>query len=327
MNDLQVFIAVLAAVVLFIHALQGLSQELQQLGRERLRAWLQNLTRHRWQGLATGAVATALVQSSSAVTAMTVALVDAGMISLRGSLAIMLGANVGTTVTAWLVSFKLTGIGPLFVVLGTLLSLLPLRIRVVGKSVFYFGFIFFTLDLIAGALEPLRNDPRMTDWLELARQPLLGVAAGIVVTALLQSSSVVTGLAILLVQQGTLDMHGAVAIVIGANVGTTATALLASLPMSLSARRAALGNLLFNTTGVVLMLPFVTLLANTVGGLTQTPAMAVALAHLLFNIGIALLFLPLLGPVTRLLAGWTPLRAGAPATAAADNDARGTDTP
>ncbi len=301
MSDFQILIAVLAAVVLFLHALQSLSHELQKLGRDRLRAWLTGLTRHRWQGLAVGTAATALVQSSSAVTAMTVALVDAGVLTFRGSLAIMLGANIGTTATAWLVSFKLTGIGPLFIVLGTLMTLMPLRMRVIGKSVFYFGFIFFALDLISGALAPLREDPRLVDALALAGDPVVAVTAGIIATALLQSSSVVTGLAILLVQQGSLEMHAAVGIVLGANVGTTATALLASLPMQPAAKRAAMANLLFNATGVLLALPFVTLIGDWVGAQTSSADMAVALAHLLFNVGIAALFLPLLTPVARWL--------------------------
>lgn len=302
MNDFQVFIAILAAVVLFLHGLQSLSQELQQLGRDRLRDWLSGLTRHRWQGLAVGGVSTALVQSSSAVTAMTVALVDAGVLTFRGSLAIMLGANIGTTATAWLVSFKLTGIGPLFIVLGTVLTLLPLRARVIGKSIFYFGFIFFTLDLISEELAPLRSDPRLVEALALAADPLVGVVMGIIATVLVQSSSVTTGLAILLVQQGVLDVNGAVAIVVGANVGTTTTALLASLPMQAAAKRAAIANLLFNATGMLLMLPLIGTLAGWVGEVAGDPDTAVALAHLVFNVGIAALFLPLLGVVARRLA-------------------------
>lgn len=325
MNEFQVLIAVLAAVVLFLHGLQGLSQELQQIGRERLRGWLASLTRHRWQGLMVGTGATALVQSSSAITALTVTLVDAGMISLRGSLAIFLGAHIGTTSTAWLVSFNLTGIGPLFIVLGTILSLLPVRMRVIGKSVFYFGFVFFALDLIAGSLAPVRTDPRLVETLALASTPLVGIVIGILATALVQSSSVVAGLAILLVQQGVLGVTGAVSIVIGAALGTTVTALLASIPMGDAARRAALANLGFSAVGVLLAAPFVTVLGQAVQEWNSDPAQAVALAQLLFNVAVAALFLPLLGPVTRLLTGWTSLRAGAQATAAADNDARGKD--
>jgi Na/Pi-cotransporter len=235
-----------------------------------------------------------------------VALVDAGILTFRGSLAVMLGANIGTTATAWLVSMKLTGIGPLFIVLGTILTLLPLRARVVGKSVFYFGFIFFTLDLIASALAPVRTDPRIIEVLALAEDPLTGVVAGILVTALVQSSSVVTGLAIVLVQQGVLGLHGAIAIIIGANVGTTVTALLASIPMQQAARRAATANLLFNVTGVLLVLPFITVLGDGVDAWTDDPDTAVALAHLLFNVGIALLFLPLLHLVASRLAPRQP---------------------
>ena len=125
MTPFQGIIAAVAAIVLFLQALQGFSREVQAVGGAALKSWLPRVTESRWRGFLIGAVATAVVQSSSAITALAVSLVDAGVISFRGSLGIVLGANVGTTATAWLVSFKLTGIGPFFIVLGALLSALP----------------------------------------------------------------------------------------------------------------------------------------------------------------------------------------------------------
>jgi phosphate:Na+ symporter len=183
-----------------------------------------------------GAPATARAQSSSAVTSLTVALVDTVVISFRASLGVLLGSNVGTTATAWLVSFKLTGIGPVFIVLGGLLSAVPMRAKVIGKVIFYFKLSFFALDLISAELKPLREQPVFMEWMARAQNPWLGVLAGLVFTTLIQSSSVTTGRAILLVQQGVLPPEAAIPIVVGANVGSTSTALVASLGMGSVAR-------------------------------------------------------------------------------------------
>lgn len=302
MNTAQFVIAVLATVILFLHGLEGFSREIQQAGQRTLQSWLGRLTRYRLGGFALGAGFTALVQSSSAVTALTVSLVDAGIISFASSLAVLVGANVGTTATAWLVSLKLTGIGPAFIVLGTILGLVPGPFRVAGRSVFYFGVIFFALDLVSASLAPVRDSPRLLEWLALAESPLLGAAIGAALTALLQSSSVITGLAILLVQQGALGTEAAIAIIIGANVGTTVTGLIASIPLRAPARRTAQANLLLNGLGVALFLPFTQPLTNWVVSLADSPGIAVALAHLVFNLGLACLALPFLGPVARWLA-------------------------
>jgi Na+/phosphate symporter len=213
MTPIQGLFAAVSAVLLFLYGLQGFSRELQDVGGASLQSWLGRVTASRWLGFLVGALATAIMQSSSAITALAVTLVDASVISFRASLGVLLGSNVGTTATAWLVSFKLTGIGPVFIVLGALITLLPIRARVVGKAVFYFGLIFFALDLISAELKPLQNRPQFHGQVCLP--------AGLVFTALVQSSSVTTGLAILLVQQGLLPPQAAIPIVIGANMGST----------------------------------------------------------------------------------------------------------
>lgn len=294
-SEFQVFILVLSALLLFLYGLEHFSQELQTVGRDKLPRWLGLATRDRFRGLLLGASVTAVVQSSSAVSALVIALVNAGTLSFASSLAVLLGAKIGTTSTAWLVSFKLTHIGPYLIVLGGILTMLPFSIRVVGRAIFYFGFIFFTLDLIGDSLEPLRQSPWVLEWLARAEEPWLGVIMGVLMTVLLQSSSVVSGLAIVLVQQGVLDPMGAVAIVVGATLGTTATGLIASIPMDAFAKRAAIMNLMFNAVGVVAMLPFVTAFGEWAVRVGENPSQAVAIANLAFNAGVALLFLPFTG--------------------------------
>jgi phosphate:Na+ symporter len=225
---------------------------------------------------------------------LTVALVDAGSMTLRSSLGVLLGANIGTTSTAWLVSLKLTGIGPFFIVLGTVLSAMPTRFKVLGKAAFYFGFIFFSLDLVSFTLKPLAQSPLFAEVLSRSRTPMMGVLAGVIVTAIVQSSSITTGLCILLVQQSILPATAAIPIVIGANIGTSATALVASIKMQRTARRVAVANLCFNTFGVVLFLPFLGWFAVKVVDFAGEPGMAVAWAQLIFNLVMTLAVLILL---------------------------------
>ena len=294
MSSLRLLFAAISAIVLFLYGLEAFSREIQAVGGETLGKWLGRLTESRLRAVVVGAVATAIIQSSSAVTSLTVALVDAGTMTLRSSLGVLLGANIGTTSTAWLVSLKLTGIGPFFIVFGTVLSAIPTRFKVLGKAAFYFGFIFFSLDLVSYTLKPLAQSPLFAEVLSRSRSPLMGVLAGMVVTGIVQSSSITTGLCILLVQQTLLPATAAIPIVIGANIGTTATALVASIKMQKTARRVALANLCFNTFGVVLFLPFLQWFAAKVVDFAGEPGMAVAWAQLIFNLVMTLAVLILL---------------------------------
>ncbi len=297
----QTIIAVLAAIVLFLYALRGFSRELQEAGGDRLRSWLGRVTANRWRAFAVGGLSTAVVQSSTAITSLAVAMVDSGIITFGASLAVMLGAHIGTTLTAWMVSFKLTGIGPLFIVLGAAVSMLPARYSMFGKAAFYFGLVFFTLELIGNELRPLQDNPLLIEWLQLARIPILGVLVGVVSTVVLQSSTVTTGLAIVLVQQGLIGPEAAIPIALGANVGTASTALLASTTMSPAARMAGMANIGFNIAGVTLFLPFIPLFAATLIAHAPTPAIAVAAAHLIFNVTVSTLFMLFLPRIQALL--------------------------
>src|SRR5579864_1175528 len=174
MSNLRILLASASAIVLFLYGLEGFSHEIQRAGGATLNKWLGELTKSRWRGVLLGAVATAIVQSSSAVTSLTVALVDAGTVSFGSSLGVLLGANVGTTSTAWLVSLKLTTIGPFFIVVGALVSAFPSRFKILGKVAFYFGFIFFSLEMVSFTLKPLAQSPLFTELLGLSSTPIKG---------------------------------------------------------------------------------------------------------------------------------------------------------
>lgn len=304
MEDISFFevaVSVAAAVILFIYALKGFSHDVQKYGGQPLAQWLGRLTRRPLAGFALGAALTALVQSSSAVSGITVALVEAGTISFRGSLPVFLGSNVGTTSTAWLVAMDAKFLGPFLIIISAVLSLLPGRISLFGRSILYLGIILLALQLIGDAVAPLKDSTEIAEWMVYAKNPLVGLAIGLTATALLQSSSVVVGLGIIAVQQGLLTTTDVIPIVVGSNIGTTSTALFASLGMGTIARKAAQANLLFNTLGVLLILPFLGGFSAFVVDAFGDNEMAVATAHLLFNLGVAAVGFVVLNPVARLL--------------------------
>ena len=301
METFNVFISTLAAIVLFLYSLSGFSKELQEAGAEKLPLWLGRITGHRLSGFGLGVLLTALIQSSSAVTSITVSLVDAGVISFVNSLAVLIGANLGSTFTAWLVAFKLDHLGSWLLVLGVLLGALPFRIKLLGKSIFYLGLILFSLQQISIALKPLSNDPEIIAWLAGVESLWAGILIGMVLTALIQSSSVTTGLTIILAGQGLLTLPTAFAIIVGCNIGTTSTALIASFSLSQSAKNTALANLIFNALGLIIFVPFIYPVANWLSGFALNISYEVAFAHLIFNLGLSLIGLPFIEPLSRLV--------------------------
>jgi phosphate:Na+ symporter len=307
MSTFQTAISIIATVVLFLHGLQGFSREFQAAGSGAFQSILAKLTKTRYRGFALGAAITAMIQSSSAVSSITVALVDSGAITFRNSLAVLLGAKVGTTSTAWLVSFKMTGIGSVFIVLGTILSIVPIRGRVFGKAIFYFGFVLFALDLLSASLTPVREAPLLRELLGATASLPLSLLIGVGITGLVQSSSVTSGLAVLLTQQGAIAPEAAIAVVIGANVGTTSTSLIASAAMGSAAKRAARANFIFNVTGAALLLPWLERFAALILSAGFDPGMSVAWAHLVFSFMVAIPFLVLLRPFERMILKlWPP---------------------
>jgi len=287
--------SVVAAIMLFLHGLAAFSDEVTRLGGERLRAVMQRITRTDWRGALVGALATALVQSSSAVTAMAIGLAHNKTLRARGALAVMLGANVGTTITPWLVAFKISGLGPLFVAVGGLWSLVgPRPWRPYGKPLFYFGLIFLALDLISEALAPVAQHPSVSEWQAIFDSPLLALLFGALLTALVQSSSVVSGLAVLAVAQGIVSPSTAVWMVAGANVGTTSTALLASSVLDELSRKLALLNTLFNILGVLLFASLLQPAITYILASALTASQQVAMVHTVFNLATALIALLLL---------------------------------
>lgn len=292
---------IISAIALFVYGLQSFSKEIENLGAARLKKWVQTITRIPLGGFLLGGGITAIIQSSTLVSSLTVSLVDTGILSFRESLLILLGTNVGTTSTGWIVTFQSDMLGPIFIVLGTFISMIPSKIATAGKSIFYFGFIFFSLAMISASMEPLKSDPMLVEILSKASNPFLGILYGILITVIIQSSSVVVGLVIVLISQGVLTLDAAIPIVVGANIGTTSTALLVSMKLSPLSKLTALAASSFNVIGVLILLPFFPLLENWVIQVTDTPEIQVALAFTIANTFTSVFFLLFLNPTIRLL--------------------------
>jgi len=301
MGTFSIVVAGLTAVILFIFGLDHFSKEIQNISGERLRKSLATATRIPLLGVFIGAVVTAIIQSSSATSVITISLVNAGVISFQNSVGIIIGSNIGTTVTAQLVAFKLTAFAPFFIIAGFFLSLLRSRFAIFGKAVFYFGFVFFSLNLISSSLQPLQNNSTLIDLLTQPQNPFLAIFFGCLFTAIVQSSSVTTGLAIVFTQQGLLGLENAVPLIIGANIGTTATALIAVFNMDISAKKTALCHFLFNIGGVILFLPILLLFGSRLAELQLDPAVALATIHLVFNLVTSFIFVLFVSPFARLI--------------------------
>jgi phosphate:Na+ symporter len=289
----------LTAIILFVFGLQNFSKEIERISGDRFRQSLSSATKIPALGVLIGALVTMVIQSSSATSVIAISLVNAGVLSFKSSVGIIFGSNIGTTITAQLVAFKLTSFAPVFIIIGFILSIMPNRSSIFGKTIFYFGFVFFSLNLISSTLEPLQNQQVLIDFLTQPQNPIYALLFGCLFTALVQSSSVTTGLAIIFTQQGVLGLENAVPLILGANVGTTATAFLAVIAMDVAAKKAAFSHFLFNVGGVLISLPFLYIFGYRLAEFDQHPAIALANIHLVFNVTASIIFTIIITPFTR----------------------------
>ncbi|MFN3699224.1 MAG: Na/Pi cotransporter family protein, partial [Dictyoglomus sp.] len=277
----------LGGLSLFLYGILQMSSGLEKAVGSRLRTIFEKLNSSPFKGLLIGTFVTALVQSSSAVTVLTVAFVNAGLLTLEGALGIIFGANIGTTITAQLVAFKLTKVAPYFLFLGFLLLFVGKRkyIRNVGEAILGFGMIFMGLSLMESSLHTLRTwEPFHNAIIAMGKYPFLGILTGAGITAIIQSSSVTTGIVVALASKGAIDLYSAVPVILGANIGTCITAIIASIGTNLSAKRTAIAHLFFNVIGVVLIFPFLIPFERVVSLTSADLARQVANAHTIFNV-------------------------------------------
>lgn len=301
MDSYSILFGLLPGLVLFLYGIEHFSQEMMSLSGERFHKILERLSSNRIYGSILGALFTGVIQSSSATTVIAISLVNAGILRYTNSLGIILGSNIGTTITAQLVAFKFSYIAPVIITLGFFLSIFSKKYGIIGKAIFYFGLVFFGISIISDAIIPLKNDPYIISTLSNFSNIYIGVIAGVIFTTIVQSSSVTTGITVVMAQSGLITLNEAVPLIIGANIGTATTAIIASYGMNLYARRSSMAHIMSKIISTIVIWPFVHIFISFIQKLGGTPAHQVANAHTFFNLGLLILFLIFLDPFKKLI--------------------------
>ena len=311
-DSFLLIVGLLGGLALFLLGLDAMTESLRLIAGDRLRNVLGRLTDHRLAGVLTGAGVTALIQSSSVTTVLVVGFITSGLMTFRQSISVIIGANIGTTVTAQIIAFNITTVALIAMALGFGVRFFAKggKLQTQGTVVLGFGLVFFGMAVMGDAMSPLRSSDTFVDLMARLESPLLGIAVAAAFTALVQSSSATTGIVIVLAQQGLITLETGVALIFGANVGTAITAILASAGKSREAQRAAAAHVLFNVAGVLLWLPAIGILIDLVASDGGATARQVANAHAIFNVTNALVFLPFVGQIAALVERLVPDRAG-----------------
>ena len=304
----------LGGLGLFLYSIKTMGDGLQQAAGDRLRYYIDKYTSNPFFGILVGIGMTALIQSSSGVTVITVGLVSAGLLTLRQAIGIVMGANIGTTVTSFIIGFKLGDYALPMLFLGAVCLFFTKNrtINNIGRIVFGVGGIFFALNLMSGAMEPLKDLQVFKDYMvELSKNPILGVLVGTGLTLLIQASSATIGILQNLYASNLIDLQGALPVLFGDNIGTTITAIIASLGANIAAKRVAAAHVAFNVIGTVIciifLVPFTSLIQWFESFLNLAPEMTIAFAHGTFNITNTIIQFPFIGAlafiVTKLIPG------------------------
>jgi phosphate:Na+ symporter len=288
----------LGGLALFLYGMEKMSEGMKKSAGNKMRSILAALTRNRLIGLLIGAFVTMVIQSSSATTVMLVSFVQAELMSFAQSLSVILGADIGTTITAQLIAFKLTDYALLMIAVGFGLRMFAQQdnIRHVGEVILGFGILFFGMKLMSDAMKPLRSYPGFISLMQGLENPVAGLMVGTLFTALIQSSSAFTGVVIVLAQQHLITLEAGIPLIFGANIGTCVTAGLASIGMSREAKRVALAHVLFKIAGVLLFIFWIPSFADIIRAIAvkfgaDIPRQ-IANAHTIFNVSLGLVFLP-----------------------------------
>ncbi|MBQ6819844.1 MAG: Na/Pi cotransporter family protein [Clostridium sp.] len=301
MDSLMIIIKLLGGLGLFIYGMKIMGDGLENAAGDKLKSILEKVTKNPIIAVLVGTIVTVVIQSSSATTVMVVGFVNAGLMNLAQAAGIIMGANIGTTITAQLVAFKLDTIAPLFVFLGAAVIMFAKRKKKkdIGNIILGFGILFVGMGQMSSAMKPLTQLPIFNDILTtVGGHWYLGIIAGAVITAILQSSSATTGILVALATAGAIDINAALPIVFGCNIGTCITAMLASIGTTKTARKAAILHLIFNLGGTLLFIPILVsgLLANIVLSISPDEvSRQIANAHTVFNIVNTAIMLPLTG--------------------------------
>lgn len=291
------FFALLGGLALFLYGMNQMSEGLNRAAGDRMKQILERLTKNRFMGVAVGTITTAIIQSSSATTVMVVGFVNSGMMTLRQAVWVIMGANIGTTITGQLIALDVGAVAPLLAFLGVIFVLFARneKLKYAGEVVTGLGVLFLGMEMMSGAMQPLCESEAFLMAMTQFEHPLFGILAGMIFTAAIQSSSASVGILQTLAQGGAISFSGAVYVLFGQNIGTCITAILASIGTGRNAKRTTIIHLAFNIIGTILftLLCMTTPLVAMVEHMTPgRPAAQIANMHTLFNIGTTLLLLP-----------------------------------
>ena len=312
----ELWAGLFGGLALFLFGMDVMTQALKSAAGDYMKDILGKLTRNRFVGVGVGAFVTAIIQSSSVTTVILVGFISAGLMSMSQSVAVIIGANIGTTITAQILAFKVTKIALPLVAAGFLISFTAKRDnwRQTGMIILGLGLVFYGMSIMSTALNPLRSYEPFVQFMISMQNPLLGAAVGALFTAVVQSSSATTGILIVMASQGLIGLESAIAIALGANIGTCVTAGLASIGKPREAVRAALVHTVFNVAGVLIWIGFIPQLAAfaqwispSASGLSGAAQMAadtprqIANVHTFFNLINAFLFIGFTTQMARLV--------------------------
>lgn len=300
---MEVFITVInlfGGLGLFLYGMKMMGDGLENAAGDKLKGIFDRITSNPVKGVLTGAIVTAIIQSSSATTVMVVGFVNAGLMNLYQATAVIMGANIGTTITAQLISFQFDALAPIFLAIGAMIVLFTKRknTKQIGNIILGFGILFLGLELMKNSMSPLADSSFFSELIiKLQGKTILGVLLGVVMTAVIQSSSASTGILVALASTGALPLNVAVPILFGNNIGTCVTALISSIGTSKTAKKAALIHLLFNVIGTLIFIPLIGQLTGIVQGITpgmgaEAVKRQIANAHSIFNIINTLILMP-----------------------------------
>lgn len=288
-------VQILGGLALFMFGINMLSSGIEKLAGNQIQIWLDKVTNNRIKSAVFGSVATALVQSSSLIMVTMIGLINANLMTVEQAISVMLGQEIGTTMTAQIVSFHVGDLRLILVILGLVfLEFFNKRDwKKYGEILMGLGIIFVGMGFMSSALDSLIEIPWVANaLLLLGEHSWLGILAGTVLTAFTQSSSAVTSLVVAMGLSQAITLQGAVGVILGANIGTCITGLIASLKLSPTARQASIAQIIINISGVLIFLPFISPFANLVQGTSTVLARQIANAHSIFNVAVSVILFP-----------------------------------
>lgn len=285
---LEIILSIIAGLVLFLFAVNNLSDAIKSIVGDKANRWIQTFTSNTISSLLVGVVVTTLLDSSSAVIIITIVLVNSKVLTFKQAMGIILGANIGTTISSQIIAMDIGKYSPILLLLGFILLMISKsdKVNQIGKVILYFGVLFFGLFTMENAVEPLKEAPFFSEWMRKTENPIMGAFIGAMVTLIIQSSSATVGMAIILAKKGLLTITGGIAVMLGAELGTCSDTLIATINGSRAAIKTGLFHLIFNMlsiiAGLLLFFPFQDFVQWVSYGASLERT--IANAHMMFNV-------------------------------------------